>query len=78
MENLTAIERIALSVAMSFGLVSIVGIILYYSPLDMDLSTIVFGLLGLTLVFSTAAVTMEYQAKKKDLNDNLPLSVNES
>ena len=50
MENLTAIERIALSVALSFGLVSIIGVILYYSLLDLDLSAIVFILLGLTLV----------------------------
>lgn len=77
-ENLTAIERIALSVALSFGLISIIGAILYYSLLNLDLSTIVFILLGLTLVFATSAVTMEYNAKKKTLNDNLPLNVNES
>lgn len=79
MENLNTIERIALSFAMSFGLVSIVGIVLYYSPLDLDLITIVFSLLGFTMVCSTAAVVMEYQAKKKDLkNDILPPSVHRS
>ena len=79
MANLNTIERIALSFAMSFGLVSIVGIVLYYSPLDLDLINIVFSLLGLTLVCSTIAIAMEYQAKKKDLkNDSLTLRVHTS
>lgn len=63
--NLETIERIALSVGMSFGLVSVVGLILYYSPFDLNLTTMVFSLLGFTLAFSTVAVFMEFQAARQ-------------
>ena len=67
MGSLEAIERIALSIGMSITLVSIYGLLLYYSPWGLDLTTIVLGLLAFTSVFATAAVIREYQAKKTNL-----------
>jgi uncharacterized membrane protein len=65
--DLEKIEQIALSVGMSIALVSIVGLLLYYSPWGLDLTAIVFSLLVLTFVFSTVAVVREYKAKKNRL-----------
>lgn len=62
--SLQSIERIALSVGMSLALVSLVGLLLYYSPWGLDLVSVVPSLLALTLIFSTVAVIKEYQAKK--------------
>ena len=55
-KDLEAIERIGLSIGMSIALVSIVGLLLYYSPFGLDLTAIVMSLLALTLIVATAAV----------------------
>ncbi len=57
------IERIALSFGMSLALVPIVGLILNYTPWGIRLTPITLSLLALTIVFATAAVLREYQAK---------------
>jgi hypothetical protein len=62
-ENMETIERIALSFGMSLALVPIVGLILNYTPWGIRLVPITLSLLALTIVFATAAVLREYQAK---------------
>ena len=61
--SLKVIERITLSVGMSLALISIVGLLLYYSPWGLDLVSIVPSLLAFTLIFSTAAVIREYRTQ---------------
>jgi uncharacterized membrane protein len=64
-QNLDTIERIALSLGMSLALVPTVGLILNYTPWGIRLTPIVLSLFALTLVFATAAVIREQQAKKQ-------------
>ena len=64
-EGLETIERIVLSLGLSITLVSMVGLILYYSPWGINLEPVVLSLLGLTLTFAIAAVIREYLAKTK-------------
>jgi uncharacterized membrane protein len=63
--QLQTIERVALSIGNSIVLVTIVGLFNYYAPWGLDLFVIDFILLILTLLFSTAALFREYQAKKQ-------------
>lgn len=63
--NLETIERIALSVGMSFALVSIIGLLLYHSPWGLDLTSAVFSLLAFTLIFSTVALIRDYKTQKQ-------------
>jgi len=62
--GLEEIERIALCIGISIALVSIIGLLLYYSPWGLDLTTVVPTLLAFTSVFATAAVVKEYQQRK--------------
>ena len=62
-EPLANIERIVLSVGMSIALTSIVGLILYYTPIGIGLNPITLSLLVLTIVFATASVIREFNAK---------------
>jgi len=64
-DNLDTIERIALSIAVSIAMVSIVGLLLNYSPWGLDLTAILLSLLAFTLVFATGAVAREYNIKRK-------------
>ena len=57
------IERVALSLGMSLALVPIVGLILNYTPWGIRLTPIPLSLLALTIIFATAALLREYQAK---------------
>jgi len=69
-ENLYDIERFALSVGISIALTSIVGLILYYTPMGISLTSITLSLLALTTALATAATAREYHAKsitKQDL-----------
>ena len=61
--GLNSIERFALSIGLSITLITIVGLILYFSPLVFDLTTIVLSIFGLTLILATAAIIREYRAK---------------
>jgi hypothetical protein len=56
------IERLALSLGMSLALVSIIGLLLYYSPWGVEITPLVFGLLMFTLIFSSIALIREYRA----------------
>lgn len=62
-ENLDTIERIALSIGMSLALVPIVGLLLNYTPWGIRQAPIVLSLLTLTVVFATAGILREHQAK---------------
>ncbi len=62
-ESYDTIERVVLSIGMSIALTPIVGLILYYTPLGINLTPITLILLALTAVFATAAVTREYQGQ---------------
>ena len=53
-------ERIALSVGMSLASVSIVGLLLNYTPWGIRVTSITLSLLALTVTFSTAAVIREH------------------
>ena len=64
--HLEKIERIALSIGMSMAIDSILGLLLYYSPWGLDLTTIVPVLLTFTSVFATASVIREHLVKKPD------------
>ena len=59
--NLEKIEFFALSVGLSIALVSIIGLALYYSPFQFDLSSVVVGLFVFTSVFATAGLLREKQ-----------------
>jgi len=63
--SLDTIERIALSLGMSLALVPIVGLMLNYTPWGIRLTPIVLSLLALTVIFATAAIIREHQAKSK-------------
>ena len=62
-ENMDTIERVALSFGMSLALAPIAGLILNYTPWGIRLTPITLSLLALTIVFATAAILREYQAK---------------
>ena len=64
-ENLENIELIVLSIGMSIALVSIMGLLLYYSPWGLDLYSIVFFLFGFSLVFSTIAIIRDSRKNTK-------------
>jgi len=66
--SLEIIERIGLSVGLSIALVSLVGLLLYYSPWKLDLTPIVLSLFALTLIFGTAGFARENQASKAKLS----------
>ena len=65
-ESLDPIERIALSLGMSIALVPIIGLLLNYTPWGIRLTPIVLSLLALTIVFATAAIIRENQAKTSE------------
>jgi len=62
-KNIDTIERVALSIGMSLVLVPMVGFILNYTPWRITLTPITLSLLGLTVVFATAAILREHQIK---------------
>jgi cation transport ATPase len=62
-ENMDTIERVAPSFGVSIALVPMVGLILNYTSWGIRLTPITLSLLAFTIVFATAAVLREYQAK---------------
>lgn len=63
--DLDSIERVSLSVGMSLALVSLVGLLLNYTPFGIRLAPIILSLTVLTLTLATIAVFRENQAAKK-------------
>ena len=66
-EGFDIIERVALSIGMSIALTPIVGLILFYTPIGIDLIPITLSLLALTVIFATAAEGREYQAESNTI-----------
>ena len=64
-KGLDSIERLALSVGMSLALVSIIGLLLNYTPWGIRLTPMVLSLLILTAVFATAGIIREHQSSKR-------------
>jgi hypothetical protein len=64
-KELDNVERIALSIGMSFALVPIVGLLLNYTPWGIRLTPITISLSTLTLIFATAAIAREYKDQNK-------------
>ncbi len=62
-ENFDTLERIVLSFGISLVLSAITGLTLNYTPWGIQLTSITLSLLALTIVFATAAILREYQAK---------------
>jgi uncharacterized membrane protein len=58
-ENLDIIIRIAFSIGISIAIVSILGLILYYTPFGLDLTPIVFSLLFFTVILATLGAIKE-------------------
>jgi uncharacterized membrane protein len=69
--GLEAIQLVILSIGLSIAFVSIIGLILYYSPWSLDLVTIVFSLLAFTSLFATVGVIREYREIKINLKKTL-------
>jgi hypothetical protein len=62
-DSLNTIERVALSIGMSIALTIIVSLILFYTPIGIDIIPITLSLFVLTMVSATIAVAREYQTK---------------
>ncbi len=55
-KEIVIIERLVLSVGSSIALISIVGLLLYYSPWGLSLPSIVISLFTFTAIFATAGM----------------------
>ncbi len=62
--TLDIIERVALSLGLSIAVTSILGLLLYYTPLGIKLLPIALSLLGVTIFFASAAIWREYRSRK--------------
>ena len=62
-KSLETIVQIALSVGISLALVPMVGLLLYYTPWGIQLTTTVPSLLVLTMIFATAGIKREHQSQ---------------
>ena len=65
-KELDSIERFALSVGLSLALVPMAGLLLNYTPWGIRTTPVTLSLLGLTLVFSSAAVIRDYGTRRKN------------
>jgi len=63
--ELDSIERLALSIGLSLALVPLAGLLLNYTPWGIRTAPVTFSLLGLTVVFASAAVAREYGTRKE-------------
>jgi hypothetical protein len=59
--NLIRIDRIALSIIMSMALVALIGLVLNFTPLGIQIIAIMLSLLAFSLVFASVAVVREYR-----------------
>lgn len=71
-ESLDTMERIALSLGLSLAVVSIVGLLLNYTPWGVRLTPIVLSLLVLTIFSATIAAVREHKEKMKK-QDNVEM-----
>lgn len=76
-ESSGAIERITLSFGMSLALVSIIGLLLNYTPWGIRTTPITISLLTTIIAFALAALSRKYQTIKnqsKNKRDQTPLT----
>lgn len=64
-KELDSIERFALSLGVSLALVSIVGLLLNYTPFGIQLAPITLSLLALTIILATTAIIRAHKASLK-------------
>ena len=64
-KELDSVERLALSVGLSLALVPLAGLLLNYTPWGIRTAPVTLSLLGLTLVFASAAVLRDYGSRIK-------------
>ena len=62
-KSLETIVQIALGFGISLALVPMVGLLLYYTPWGIQLTTIVPSLFALTMIFATAGIEREHQSQ---------------
>jgi len=65
--ELDIIERVALSIGLSLALVPMAGLLLNYTPWGIRTTPVTLSLLGLTLVFASAAVVRDYGMQRKTI-----------
>jgi len=64
-KELDSVERLALSVGLSLALVPLAGLLLNYTPWGIRTAPVTLSLLGLTLVFASAAVVRDYGTRRE-------------
>jgi len=60
-KNLDLVERLGLSIGLSLAIVSIIGLLLNYTPWGLRLTPIVLSLSALTIILATIGAIREYQ-----------------
>jgi uncharacterized membrane protein len=68
-ESLDTVERVALSIGISLVLVSMVGLLLNYTPWGIRLAPVTLSLLGLSVTFATVAMIRE-QVRMQDQHNS--------
>ena len=63
--RLGPLEQVALTLGTSIALVTMVGLLVNFTPWGIRLTPVLLGLLALTTVFSTLAILAEYQYKAR-------------
>lgn len=67
-DQVHSIQRIALSIATSIVIVTVIGMLVYYSPWGLNLSIIVLSLLVITQIMATSALIREYRVNRVQYN----------
>ena len=67
-EGLEVVERFALGIGMSLALVTLVGLLLNFTPLGIRLTPIVISLAMLTIAFAFAAAIREHQNRTEQVS----------
>ncbi len=65
--ELDIVERVALSIGLSLALVPLAGLLLNYTPWGIRTTPVTLSLLGLTVVFASAAVVRDYEIQRRTI-----------
>ncbi len=65
--ELDIVERVALSIGLSLALVPLAGLLLNYTPWGIRTTPVTLSLLGLTVVFASAAVVRDYGIQRRTI-----------
>lgn len=77
-KELDIIESVVLNMGMSLVWVSIVGLLLNYTPSGISLQSVTVSLLVLTCALATAAITRDHQAQRRQKDASAKFSSNKS